>query len=94
MLQKYGIYRPEDPERQDAWHKARLDLAGFMKQHKHKLSIATIQNARTMYGPDDQSKHPYPSWSLHRGWYVKLIYAFILDCHREMEQQQEMRKAA
>lgn len=94
MLKKVDKYRPDDPLRQDAWHKARLDLQGFMKQHKHKLSRATVQIAREMYGPSDQNKHPYPSWSIHRGWYVKLVYGFILDCVREMERQTEKRKAA
>lgn len=95
MMMKVDRFRPEDPERQDAWHKARLDLQGFMRQNGHNLSIETVQNAREMYGPTDQAKHPYPSWSKHRGWYVKLIYAFILDCIREMEQNKtELRKAA
>ena len=93
-MRKIDRFTPADPMRQDAWHKARLELKGFMVQNKHQLSRETIQNARVLYGPEDQAKHKYPSWSVNRGWYVELVYGFIADCRKEIERYVARRKAA
>ena len=94
MLKKVDKYRPADPLRQDAWHKARLDLYGFMVQNKGDLSVRTRQEAKELYGPVSERDHPYPSWSIKRGWYVKLIYDFIDHAEQEIEANKAVRKAA
>ena len=87
-------YRPANPLRQDAWHKARLDLYGFMVQNESHLSTRTSQEAKELYGPASEKDHPYPSWSIKRGWYVKLIYDFIDYAEQEIEANKAMRQAA
>lgn len=39
-----------------AWHKARLDLLGFMVQHKDALPAYLVTEARSLYGTHDQCR--------------------------------------
>lgn len=90
-MRKYDKYRPVNPLCQSAWHKARLDLQGFMVQNKKYLPRGLVQIGRDIWRDGSQK---YPSHSLQRGWYVELIYGFIEDCENEIKKPKTLKRAA
>ena len=49
---------PYRPENYSAawWHLARLDLRGFMVQHKDELPQRLVAEARSLYGTHDRAR--------------------------------------
>jgi hypothetical protein len=72
-MKKLDRYRPKDPYRQDAWHKARLDLAGFIVQNRSRMTFKMLDEAERITKTFDK----YPSHSIKRGWLVELTYGYM-----------------
>lgn len=82
-MKKYDKYRPSDPERQDAWHKAKLDLTGFMVQNRGQMSFGMLDDAERLMKTFDK----YPSHSINRGWLVTITYGFMEQWEGEIKER-------
>jgi len=76
------------------WHKARLDLAGFMRCEGRMIPEDVKQFARWLYGTEYLCKHHSPPWSTKAPEYVQDIYRFLAQAGAMLEQPTEQRKAA
>ncbi len=77
-----------------AWHKARLDLMGFMRCEGRMLPEDMKQFARWLYGTEYLHQHHSPPWSTKAPEYVADIYAFLAQAGAMLGQEPELKQAA
>lgn len=80
------VYRTENYH-QGWWHFARLDLMGFMVQRADSLPDSIVNEARSLYGTNEQCDHYCPSWHVKAHLYVATVYSFIEDCKQHLAQR-------
>lgn len=76
-MMKAKLHIPSDTWGPLPWHKARLELQGFMRQNKHLISEDERDYAYWLYGTEELCKHHTPPWSTGGAAYVKYVYEWI-----------------